>query len=146
MVILYRTDGRNNQIMQKSRNPILFFIIAWSLVNACAKPLDLVPEGKGGSTNAQSVLFFGVTINPNASYSFNIPQITGSILDSGSISAYFRSSLVILDTWYPLPYYSIQNDSVTSFSVSEVRLGSASILNTGTTESTFDYRFDIAAP
>jgi hypothetical protein len=130
--------------MKKPPSPTLFLFIVLFIVGACGKPAGIIPQAKGGNTNIVSVIFFGITINPNSAYSFDIPQITQSILDSGTISVYFRNSIVIFDTWYPLPYYLVKNDSVTSLAISEIRVGSAKIENTGTTELSADYRFDIA--
>ena|ERR1700733_11294165 len=136
---------KKSRIMKKPPNPTLFFVIVLFIVGACRKPVGIIPQAKSGNTNIVSVIFFGITINPNSTYSFEIPQITQPILDSGSVSVYFRNSIVIFDTWYPLPYYSAKNDSVTSFTTSEIKAGIAKIENTGTSETSADYRFDIAS-
>jgi hypothetical protein len=137
---------KSGRIMKKPPNPTLFLVIVLFIVSACGKPVGIIPQAKSGNKNIVSVIFFGITINPNSAYRFDISQITQPILDSGSVSVYFRNSIVIFDTWYPLPYYSVKNDSVTSYTISEIRVGSAKIENTGTTEASADYRFDIAPP
>ena len=130
--------------MKNIPNPTLFCIAVLFVVNACRKPAVILPQMRGGNSNMQSVIFFGITIDANSTYSFDVSQINQPILDSGSISVYFRNSLVIFDTWYSLPYYSALNGNITSLTISGLRAGSVTIKNGGTTEESADYRFDIA--
>jgi hypothetical protein len=134
--------------MDKRMKPIyriaLLFWMTYLLGGSCTKPI-LIPNGPTSRSNLQTIVFYNVTIFTNADYVFNIPQITASVLDSGSIEAYYRSVLVIRDTWYPLPYIpSYTGDSALLY-VSGFAVGGATLANFGLKTKTYDYRFDIAA-
>jgi hypothetical protein len=129
--------------MKNARHFAPLFILVLIFTNSCNKLLVIPQPATATSSHTSNVLFWNIVINTNSQFSFSIPQITRSVLDSGGVSVYFRSSLVVFDTWYQLPYFSTNKGNSSSMTVSKLQLGSITIQNNGATDSSADYRFEI---
>jgi hypothetical protein len=129
--------------MKINRNLLCLFLIFF-IASACYKTVLIVPPPKGPSPDILSIYYWNVTIDSNANYTFYIPQITQTTIDSDEVGVYFRSPLVVLDTWYPLPYYFNLDRLGSSITVSSLQVGAATVTNSGIKSASADYRFDIA--
>ena len=64
----------------------LFFLSALFIMNSCTKQQPVASQVVEKKPNSLSFVFFNVTINTNSEYTFSLPELTQSILDSGTIS------------------------------------------------------------
>ena len=111
---------------------------------ACTKTGPAGPAGPSGNANVKSVLFTNITVPLNNTYTFQIPEITQAILDSGAVMVYYKGAQP-QDTWYPLPQYYYYNGGLVWLILSDIQLGQATLSDNGITASALTYRFDIIA-
>ncbi len=122
----------------------LFFLSALFIMNSCTKQQPVASQVVEKNPNSLSFVFFNVTINTNSEYTFSLPELTQSILDSGTISVYYRSVLVVEDSWYPLPYFPNYRGNNAFLAVAELQLGQATLKNYGLKATPRDFRFDFS--
>lgn len=99
---------------------LLILIISWS-VAACTKRgpgyysgTQATPIVTGNSPVTQYYYFNNVVLDSISNDTFNLPRLTQGIIDSGSVTVTFRSSIVWLNTWFTLPNYIFPDGSVVS--------------------------------
>ena len=131
--------------MKKIRWQPLIFIAVIFLIADCNKAGITIPRSSAASHKVRSITFTAISIKKNSSYTFNIPEITQSVIQGGSVTVNYRNALVIFDTWYSLPFYINENGNLLSLTIAEIRIGEVTIQNTGIEGSSVDYRFDITA-
>jgi hypothetical protein len=101
-------------------------------------------QGPMGNANVQSITFTNVTVPLNNVYTFQIPEITQAILDSGAVNVYYKGAQA-QDTWYPLPQYYLYNGNLVWLILSDITVGQATLSDNGVTAESMTYRFDIIA-
>jgi hypothetical protein len=132
---------KNGKLKSFAASLILVFLLA------CTKQGPAGPagsEGTPGNANVKSVLFTGITVPMNNTYTFQIPEITQAIVDSGTVSVFYKGAQA-QDTWYPLPQYYYYNGGLVWLILSDIQVGQATLSNYGLSAFTTTYRFDIIA-
>jgi hypothetical protein len=100
-------------------------------------------QGPEGNANVTTVIFQNVTLTENGNTMFNIPAITQAILDSGVVVAYYQG--LGGDTWFSLPVYYLSGGTLTSITLYDLQLGSATLKDVGISTGPVNYRFDVIA-
>ena len=127
-----------NKLLPLAGMALLFLLLS------CSKQGPAGPAGTNGNANVKSVSFTNITVPTNNTYTFQIPQITQAIVDSGVINVYYKGSQPT-DTWYPLPQYYYYNGGLVWLILAQIQVGSAVLSNNGITAAPLTYRFDIIA-
>jgi hypothetical protein len=98
------------------RNKILLLIVIAGVFATCGKkdegyfssPHSIAPPP---DTMTQYYYFNNIVIDSNATDTFTLPSLTQAIIDSGTLTITFRSSIVWLNNWNPLPIYTFPDGS-----------------------------------
>ena len=100
------------------RNTILLMIAIAAVLTSCGKKdsgfFTIVPNNQPpppADTITQYYYFNNIIIDSNATDTFNLPSLTQGIIDSGTLTITFRSSIVWLNNWEPLPLYTFPDGS-----------------------------------
>lgn len=102
------------------RNTILLLIVITGVCASCGKKdvgyFSLVHGDPVPSSTpiSQYYYFNNVIIDSNGTDTFTLPNLTQGIIDSGVVTVTFRSSIVWLNNWTPLPSYTFPDGSITT--------------------------------
>jgi hypothetical protein len=132
--------------MKHTRLLLLCFLTACLSLHSCAKreigyhvPLPPVVSG-------ESIYSFGVIIDSNSTFTFRLPELSQAIIDSGGLAITFKSTLVVLDTWYPLPVYTFPDGATVRVEVINELPGQVILKDDGGTTPPMDYCFSLSIP
>lgn len=138
------------------RNTLLLLILtAGCLFSSCGKeekgyfsyPLNNLPTRPSADTPSfsQYVYFFGIIIDSNSTYHFGIPELTQGIIDTGTVQITFKSSIVSLLNWYPLPLYTFPDGATVTVKKAGVLPGQVILQDSGQATPAMDYCFYISS-
>jgi hypothetical protein len=129
--------------MKHTRLLLLYFLTACLFLHSCGKRDTgyVVP-----SYSTVSVYSFGIIIDSNSTFTFLLPGLSQAIIDSGVVAITYKSNLVILDTWYPLPAYTFPDGATVRVEVISERPGQVILKDDGSTTPPMDYCFSLSIP
>jgi hypothetical protein len=131
------------------RNTILLLIVIAGFFTACGKkdvgyfsiPRTTAPPP---DTMTQYYYFNNIIIDSNTTDTFTLPSLSQAIIDSGTVTITFRSSIVWLNNWNPLPLYTFPDGStITVVSVAQ-QPGKIVLQAYGATKQAMNYCFYLA--
>jgi len=134
------------------RNTILLLIVIAGVCTACGKKggpgyfatAQTNPPLTGNDTVVRYYYFNNITIGGNTNDTFNLPGLSQGIIDSGTLAITFRSSIVWLNTWYPLPIYTFPDGSTVTVNRVGEQPGMIVLKAIGPTTPAMNYRFSLS--
>ena len=98
---------------------LLLVVISWGFTSCSKKGPGFYsvgqatppPGGSGNDSITRYYYFNNVVLDTITNDTFNLPRLTQDIIDSGKVTITFRSSIVWLNTWFPLPVYTFPDGS-----------------------------------
>jgi hypothetical protein len=142
--------------MKNTRLLLLYFLAACLFQYSCGKrdtgyfsyPLNNValPPAVVRTDSNELVYFFGVIIDSNSTFTFRLTDLSQAIIDSGGVAITFKSSIVSLQTWYPLPIYTFQDGATVGVEVLNEQPGQVILKDDGSTTPAMDYCFSLSLP
>lgn len=135
--------------MTQLRYTILLFIVIAGVFAACGKkdvgyfaaPKFIAPPPV---TITHYYYFNSIIIDSNATDTFKLPSLSQAIIDSGTLTITFRSSIVWLNTWYPLPNYTFPDGSTITVDRVDEQPGRVVLMSRGKTTPAMNYCFYLA--
>lgn len=134
------------------RNLLLLLIVFAGLCVSCGK------KGMGGFSTAQPtssvagndlytkyIHFYNIVIDSANGYSFNLPDLTEGIIDSGTVTISIRSSLPYLTAWYPFPTYVFPDSSTVTLRRVSEQPGKIVLASVGATTPPMNYFITLSA-
>jgi len=85
------------------------------------------------------VHFYNIVIDSINGYSFNLPDLTEGIIDSGTVTISIRSSLPYLTAWYPFPTYVFPDSSTVTLRRVSEQPGKIVLASVGATTPPMNY-------
>ena len=136
------------------RNKMLLIVVICCVIVACAKQGPGYYSGGSGSqatplmaaNNALTRYYYfnNIIIDSNIYDTFSLPHLSQAIIDSGTVTVTFRSSIVWLDNWDPLPTYTFPDGSVVSVYTVRLQPGMAILRVGGPTSPAMNYCFALS--
>lgn len=135
------------------RNTILLLIvISWGFTS-CAKKgpgyysgsqTALPVTGNGNDTITRYYYFNNVVLDSISNDTFKLPRLSQAIIDSGTVTITFRSSIVWLNTWFPLPVYTFPDGSTVKVIRVGMQPGTIVLKADGATTPAMNYCFALS--
>jgi predicted small lipoprotein YifL len=133
------------------RNTILLLIVIAGLCTSCGKKgpgyfsiAQTSPPLTGNDTVTRYYYFNNIIIYSNTNDTFNLPGLSQGIIDSGTVAITFRSSIVWLNTWYPLPIYTFPDGSTVTVNRVVEQPGKIVLTAIGPTTPAMNYSFSLS--
>jgi hypothetical protein len=101
-----------------------------------AQPTSSVP---GNDPYTTYIHFYNIIIDSANGYSFNLPDLTEGIIDSGTVTISIRSSLPYLTAWYPFPTYVFPDSSTVTLRRVSEQPGKIVLASVGATTPPMNY-------
>ena len=129
------------------RNTILLLIVIAAVFTACSKnrsgflltPPRIAPPAP--DTITHYYYFNHIVIDSNSTDTFKLPSLSQAIIDSGTLTITFRSSIVWLNNWEPLPNYTFPDGSTISVGTAAEQPGIVVLQTYGGTTPEMNYTF-----
>jgi hypothetical protein len=141
--------GKSDQFM---KNIILLLIVIAVVYTSCGKKdagffamAKNNPPPVSSDTITHYYYFNNVIIDSNATDTFHLPSLSQGIIDSGTLTITFRSSIVWLNTWYPLPDYTFPDGSSIVVNRVDEEPGRMVLQALGSTTPAMNYCFYLSA-
>jgi hypothetical protein len=74
-----------------------------------------------------------------------VPDLTQEILDSGKVTISFKSDMVVLAIYYPLPLYTFPNGATVTVSLVSEQVGQITLRDDGSNTPAMDYCFTLSS-
>jgi hypothetical protein len=132
------------------RNTILLLIVIVGVFTACSKNRSgfLLTPPRGASPPPDTIThyyyFNHIVIDSNSTDTFYLPSLTQGIIDSGTLTITFRSSIVWLNNWDPLPVYTFPDGSIITVNRVDEEPGRMVLQVLGGTTPEMNYCFYLA--
>ena len=133
------------------RNLLLLLILFSGLCVSCEKnrmggfsSAQATSSVPGNDLNPTYIHFYNIVIDSANGYSFNLPDLTEGIIDSGTLSISIRSSLPYLTAWYPFPSYFFPDGSTVTLRRVSEQPGMIVLASVGATTPPMNYFFSLS--
>lgn len=133
------------------RNTILLLIVIAGVCTSCGKSgpgyfsiSQTSPSNTGNDAVTSYLYFYNIIIDSNTNDTFRLPGLSQGIIDSGTVTITFRSSIPYLNTWYPLPLYTFPDGSTVSVNRVSEQPGMMVLNANGPTTPAMNYKFALS--
>jgi hypothetical protein len=93
----------------------------------------------------QYFYFFNVVIDSNATYTFDLPELTQAIIDTGVVQVYFRTALIVPNQYDLLPVFTIPNGKIVVVNLVSIEVGKITVAEYGPTTPPMNYMVYLAS-
>jgi hypothetical protein len=141
--------------MKDTKLLLVYFFTTCLLLSACGKrdtgyfsdSLNTPsPPSSAAPTDSNEIVYsFGIIIRRNSTYTFNLPNLTQLIIDSGTVDITFKSD-IITSVWEPLPIYIFPNGDTIMVELVSEQPGQIVLAADGRTTPAMDYCFSFSFP
>jgi len=133
------------------RNLLLPIIVFAGLCISCGKnrmgvfsTAQPTTSVTGNDPNPTYIHFYNIVIDSANGYSFNLPNLTEGIIDSGTLTISIRSSLPYLTVWYPFPTYVFPDSTTVTLKRVSEQPGKIVLASVGATTPPMNYLISLS--